>query len=105
MAEVSLALLKKELRIQSDFTDQDEILTLDLEAAEDAIVRWCNRDIEELKFMGGGVFPAQLKKAELALAKHMFTHDMVADERSLNATPYGISTLVKPYVKLVSDED
>lgn len=100
-----MALLKKELRLQSGFTDHDEILTLDLQAAEDAIVKWCNRDLDELKTIGGGEFPAQLKKAEIALAKHMYTHDIVADERSLNVTPYGISALVKPFVKLVEDEE
>lgn len=104
MAEVSLELLKKELRMQSDFTCQDDILEVDLEAAESAIVAWCNRSVDELKGLGSGAFPAPLLKAELALAKHMFTHDMVADERSLTATPFGISTLIKPYVKLVQDE-
>lgn len=105
MAEVSLDILKKEMRLPSDFTDHDEILSLDLNTAEEAITSACNRTVDELKEMGGGEFPAQLSKAELALAKHYYNHDLVADERSLTATPFGISTLIKPFVKLVDDEE
>lgn len=99
MAEVSLGVFKKELRMSDDFTEQDDILSLDLDAAEASVLKMCNRTLDDIK-QEYGQMPADLMKAVLALAKHMYSHDIVADERSLQATPYGISVLVKPYTRL-----
>lgn len=102
MDTVTLEELKLQMRIETD--DDDALVEVYGDAAERAVIGATGRSLSELEEMGGGVFPAPLKVAVLMLAGTFYRDREAVSNLPVNAVPYSVDYLVKPYVKLVSDD-
>ena len=99
MAELSLALLKKQVRAD-DFCEDDYYLQHLLEAATDSVVTATNRTKEELVNEDGDL-PKMLQQAVLMLAAHWYNQRESVAQVAMHEVPDSISALIKPYRRLV----
>lgn len=110
---VTLDELKLQMRV--DLEEEDSIIEAYGIAAEDTVVNMTRRTLEELAVIGkeettGEVvteadvredFPSRLKIAVLMLAAHWYRNREPVATVAMNAVPYSLEVLVKPYRKLV----
>ena len=109
---VTLDELKMQMRV--DLEEEDAIIEAYGIAAEDTVASMTRRTLEELAVIGraedqltGEVedvaadFPARLKIAVLMLAAHWYRNREPVATVAMNAVPYALEVLVKPYRKLV----
>lgn len=100
MATTPLELLKKHVRAD-DFDTDDEKLQLYLDAAEEQVILATNRTKEELLGMGrDGQLPASLVQATLLMAASWYDNAEGIQSVQMHEMPYGVSSLVKPFVKI-----
>lgn len=103
MSILDLALLKRQVRAD-DFSTDDARLQDCLDDAEDKVIMDTYRSLDELLAMGGGELPRPIRRAVLMLAAYWYDEGITAaEERRLEAVPYGISSLIFPFRKLVAD--
>lgn len=103
MEAVSLSLFKKHVRAD-DFADDDELLEYYLNAATRSVINATNRTEAELLEMGGGVFPVELGQAIMLLGGHLYNQRESTSSVQMHEVPNSLSSLIKPYRKLVSDD-
>lgn len=109
---VTLEELKMQMRV--DLEEEDAIIEAYGIAAEDTVASMTRRTLEELAVIGraegqmdGDVtdmvtdFPARLKVAVLMLAAHWYRNREPVATVAMNAVPYALEVLVKPYRRLV----
>lgn len=109
---VTLDELKMQMRV--DLEEEDAIIEAYGMAAEDTVASMTRRTLEELAVIGraeaqlaGEVedvaadFPPRLKVAVLMLAAHWYRNREPVATVAMNAVPYSLEVLVKPYRKLV----
>ena len=104
--------IKAQCRIEPDFTDEDTLLTAYGGAAENTLLRTCNRTYSDLlknfgedDGKGGKVVPTDFRVAALMLAKHLYEHRGPTENVSLSMVPYSIDLLIKPFMRLTSAEE
>lgn len=102
MAVVSLALFKKHVRAD-DFTDDDELMQHYVDAAEAHVIQATNRTDDELRELGKGEYPAQLKQAVLLLAGHWYNQRESVAGVQMHEVPDALQALIKPFRKLAED--
>jgi len=90
---VTLDELKRQVRV--DFDDDDTLLREILEGAEAGVIRQTERTEEELIEMGGGKFPADLKRAILIRAADFYNHPEGSDKADVY-----VDTIIRPFKKL-----
>lgn len=100
MSEGRLELFKKHVRAD-DFTEDDKYLQHLLDAAEESVVKATNRTREELEDMGGGKLPTPIMQAVLMLGAHWYNQRESASTVQMHSVPDALSSLIKPYRKLV----
>lgn len=103
--------IKDQCRIEHDFTLEDTLLTAYGNAAENALLRICNRTCDDLldtfgedDGKGGKKCPSDFYVASLMLAKHLYEHRGPTEGITLSAVPYSLDLLIKPFTKLTSDK-
>lgn len=99
MSLTTLALFKAHVRAD-DFTADDVLLQHYLDAAESSVVRYTNRDLDELVRMGEGVLPIELQQATMLLAAHWYNQREAVSATTLQDAPLAYAALVKPFCKL-----
>jgi len=105
MAVVDLGLFKKHVRAD-DFADDDEYLEHLLETAESAVIMATNRTQEELAQMGNGTdVPAPIKHAIMLLGAHWYNQRESVSSVQMHAVPDSLQALIKPYRKLVCEQE
>lgn len=102
MATVSLEYLKRHVKVD-DFSADDNFLLQELEEAEDFVVRYTNRSMDELIEMGGGSVPPSIRRAIVLLVSHYYEQPQGVSSGSMTPVPYGIDANLKPFRKLVDD--
>ena len=100
MKWLNLEKIKAQLRIEPDFTEEDEIIELYGESAEDAIMEVLNRSYEELYEVYGRI-PAPVVHASLMLVASAYKDREKDLVQQVNANPT-FSLLLKPYMRLAS---
>ena len=100
MKWLTLTRIKQQCRIETDFHDEDEILELYGESAEDAILEVLNRAYEELYEVYGRI-PAPVVHASLMLVASAYKDREKDLVQQMNANPT-FSLLLKPYMRLAS---
>lgn len=95
---ITLAEFKKQMNVDHD-EDNDYITALG-KAAASAIVHRTRRTVGELKVLGGGTYPEELKLATMMLAAHWYRVREAVSTASQNAVPYSLEYLVRPYTRL-----
>ena len=98
MKWLTLTRIKAQCRIEQDFTEEDELLELYGESAEDAILELLNRSYTDLYEVYGHI-PAPVVHSSLMLVASAYKDR----EKDLSQQLYSNSTfsiLLKPYMRL-----
>jgi len=104
--------IKAQCRIEPDFTDEDTLLTAYGGAAENTLLRTCNRTYSDLlknfgedDGKGGKVVPPDFRVAALMLAKHLYEHRGPTENVSVSMVPYALDYLIKPFMRLTTADE
>lgn len=96
--------IKQQLRIESDFMEEDDLLTMYGDSAEEVLLNYLNRSYEDLMAVYGHV-PAPLIHASLMLVDTSYQYRSPVSTQSMSLVPYTFDILVKPYMRLASSND
>lgn len=102
MAQVTLEEFKKHAHI--DYDDDDDVLTTYLAAAEEYVVRYTHRTLDDLVSLGGGTFPRQLKQAVLLIAG-TYADRKENEGSQTSELKYGATALMRQFRKLGEDTE
>lgn len=102
MKYLTLELIHSHLRIDSDI--EDTLLVMYAESAEDSVLNDIGRSYEEVVETYGAM-PKPLMHATLLLVDLSYKQRGPIDSYHMSVVPYGYDRLVKPYIKLVTDEE
>ena len=107
MKFLTLKEIKAQCRIEEDFTLEDTLLTAYGGAAENALLRVCNRTYDDLlenfgedDGEGGNVVPNDFRVAALMLTKHLYEHRGPTENVPIYMVPYAMDLMVKPFIRL-----
>lgn len=100
IGDVSLTLDELRKQTNVDFDDDNEYLEQLGRVAISQVFHATRRTVEELKEMGGGKFPEELRLAALQLVDHWYRVRASVTTLNQSAVPFGLDFLVKPFVKL-----
>lgn len=103
MKWLTLDKIKAQLRIEQDFTLEDDILEMYGESAEDSVLDIIRRSHEEVLEKYGKV-PMPLVHASLMLVDLSYKERGPVSSQNLYQVPYAIDMKLKPYMKLADDE-
>lgn len=103
MKWLTLEKIKAQLRIEQDFTLEDDILEMYGESAEDSVLDIIRRSYTEVMEKYGTV-PTPLVHASLMLVDLSYKERGPVSSQNLYQVPYAVDFKLKPYMKL-SDED
>ena len=101
MKWLTLERIKQQCRIEQDFTEEDSLLEMYGEAAEDMVLNTCNRTITDI-FEQYGMVPKTLVQAGLMLVAQSYQHREPASPQNLYTVPYAFDLMLKPYIKLTT---
>ena len=99
MKWLTLEKIKQQLRIEQDFTMEDELLTGYGESAESTILNHLNRTYYDIKEQYGEV-PHDIINASLMLVDVWYQHRSPVESVNLSVVPYAFDLIIKPYMKL-----
>lgn len=101
MKWLTLAKIKQQLRIEADFTEEDELLTMYGESAEEVLLNYLNRSYDDVVEVYGRM-PAPLVHASLMLVDTSYQYRSPVSTQSMSLVPYTFDILVKPYMRLTT---
>lgn len=99
MKWLTLEAIKAQLRIEPDFTAEDELLEMYGDSAEETLLATLNRTFEDIIEVYGRM-PAPLKHATLMLVDTSYQYRSPVSTQSMSLVPYTFDILVKPYMRL-----
>ena len=102
MKWLTLTLIKQQIRMESSFTDEDDILTMYGNSAEEMVLDVINRDYTEVIERWGEV-PKPLVHASLLIVAQSYQHREPQTVQNLYAVHNSFDMMVKPYMRLASD--
>ena len=100
MKWLTLQRIKAQCRIEQDFTEEDELLEMYGESAEEAVLELLNRSYEDLYEVYGRI-PAPVVHASLLLVAKSYKDRESDMTQQVYANPT-FSLLLKPYMRLAS---
>lgn len=103
MKWLTLEKIKQQLRIEPDMHDEDTLLEMYGESAEEVLLNYLNRSYEEVSEVYGGV-PVPLQHASLMLVDTSYQYRSPVSAQSMSLVPYTFDILVKPYMRLADKE-
>lgn len=101
MKWLTLTKIKQQLRIEPDFTDEDDVLEMYGESAEEVILNYLNRSYEDVVEIYGHM-PAPLIHASLMLVDTSYQYRSPVSTQNMSMVPYTFDILVKPYMRLAN---
>lgn len=101
MKWLTLTKIKQQLRIEPEFTDEDDVLEMYGESAEDVILNYLNRSYEDVVEIYGHM-PAPLIHASLMLVDTSYQYRSPVSTQNMSMVPYTFDILVKPYMRLAN---
>lgn len=104
MKWLTLEKIKQQLRIEQDFTMEDELLTGYGKSAESTILNHLNRTYYDIKEQYGEV-PHDIINASLMLVDVWYQHRSPVESVNLSVVPYAFDLIIKPYMKLSGSVD
>jgi uncharacterized phage protein (predicted DNA packaging) len=102
MKWLTLAKIKQQCRIETDFTEEDDLLEMYGESAEEVLLNHLNRSYENLMEVYGHI-PAPLIHASLMLVDVSYQHRSPVSPQNMSIVPYTFDILVKPYMRLANN--
>ena len=103
MKWLTLTRIKQQLRIEADFTEEDDLLEMYGESAEEVLLNYLHRSYEDVMEVYGRV-PAPLVHASLMLVDTSYQYRSPVSVQSMSMVPYTFDILVKPYMRLTTAE-
>ena len=103
MKWLTLNLIKMNSRIQGD--DENELIELYGNSAEQQVLQDTGRTYEELLQFGDGTMPADIVNASLMLADFAYQQRSPVDKMKWYAVPYTYEKIIKPYVRLAYERE
>ncbi|MCR5366528.1 MAG: head-tail connector protein [Prevotella sp.] len=101
---LTLEKIKWQLRIEQDFTEEDELLEMYGESEEETVLNLLGRSYEDIIEVYGRV-PAPLVHATLMLVDLSYKHRSPIDQSNMSLVPYAFDILIKPYARLASSDN
>lgn len=93
---LDLDVIKKHLNVESDFTDDDELIVLYADAAEQAVQVHVNESIEDIAEKNGGCIPTPLFQAMLLMVGNLYQNREIVGTKT-NALPFNYNYLIDLY--------
>lgn len=103
MKWLTLKQIKQQLRIELDFTDEDDELTGYGESAEDTVLNLCQRTYDDF-LSDYGAIPKPIVEASLMLVTLSYEQRTPVTQYQLYAVKYAFDLKLKPYMRLVLPE-
>jgi hypothetical protein len=103
MKWLTLKEIKEQLRIEPDYTDEDDRLTAYGNSAEDTVLNTCQRTYDDFIDTYGGI-PRPIWEATLLLVSMSYEHGSAASMQQMYNNP-AFDMRVKPYMRLASNSD
>ena len=94
-------MMKAQCRIEQDFHDEDDVLGMYGESAEDTVLNALGRTYEDIIESYGKV-PAPVMHASLMLADLSYQHRSPVGPQNMYMVPYTFDLLIKPYMRLAN---
>lgn len=104
MKWLTLERIKQQCRIEPDFTEEDSLLEMYGESAEEVLLNHLNRSYEDIMQIYGRI-PAPLVHASLMLVDVSYQHRSPVSPQNMSIVPYTFDILVKPYMRLTNNEN
>lgn len=104
MKWLTLPYIKQQLRIEPDFTLEDDMLTLYGNSAENTLLQLCNRSYESFLDEYGEI-PDDIIHATLMLVDVSYHQRSPISQYQLYAVGYAFDQKVKPYMRLAKRDD
>ena len=104
MKWLTLERIKQQLRIEADMHEEDSLLEMYGESAEEVLLNYLNRSYEEVSEVYGGV-PVPLQHASLMLVDTSYQYRSPVSAQSMSLVPYTFDILVKPYMRLADQKE
>lgn len=98
---LTLQSIKKQLQLEPDFAEDDELLEEYGESAEETIYNYIGRTFDELMEKYGKM-PTPLKHAALMLVGISYQYREPVTPMNTARVPFTFDFLIKPYMKLTS---
>lgn len=103
MKWLTLDLIKQQLRIEPDFTDEDELLKKYGNSAEQTVMNITRRTCDN--FMSEyGQIPDDIVHATLLMVTESYEHHSPVSMQNMSIIPYALDIKLKPYMRLASDD-
>ena len=97
--------IKQQLRLDDEQAELEKDLLEDYgEAAEDTVLNICNRTLEDI-FEQYGKVPAPIRRVTLLLVDNAYKERSPDSPQSLSAVPYAFDLMLKPYMRLTTDNN
>ena len=104
MKWLTLERIKQQCRIEQNFTEEDSLLEMYGESAEEVLLNHLRRSYEDIMEVYGRI-PAPLVLASLMLVDTSYTHRSPVSPQNMSIVPYAFDILVKPYMRLADYND
>ena len=105
MKWLTLEMIKQQVRIEPDYTEEDTLLTDIGESAEETCLEYCNRTCGDIIDQYGAV-PKNIVRASLLLCTIGYEQRSGVSMQNLSIVPYGnFDLLLKPYEVLAGSKD
>lgn len=101
MKYMKLDYVKMHSRI--DYNDEDALLELYINSAEETVMNYIDRTYEEMQEYYGGV-PEPVRLATMMLVDISYQQRSPISTQNFSAVPYGFEMLLKPYMRLSERE-
>jgi hypothetical protein len=101
MKWLDLSTIKAQLRIEPDFHDEDKLLEMYGESAEEVMINYLGRSYDDIIEVYGR-WPAPLKHASLMLVDLSYQNRSPVSSQNMSIVPYSFDLLVKPYMRLAN---
>lgn len=102
MKWLNLDKIKAQCRIETDFHDEDELLEMYGESAEETVLNALGRSYEDLMETYGKV-PMAVVHASLMLVDLSYQQRSPVSPQNMYLVPYTFDLLIKPYMRLASN--
>ncbi len=102
MKWLTLERIKQQCRIEQTFTEEDSLLDMYGESAEEVLLNHLNRSYENIIEVYGHI-PAPLIHASLMLVDVSYQHRSPVSPQNMSIVPYTFDILTKPYMRLANN--
>lgn len=101
MKYLTLDKIKAQCRIEPEFTQEDDLLELYGDVAEETVLNALNRSYENVMETWGEV-PKAIVHASLMLVDVSYQQRSPVSPQNMYTVPYTFDLLIKPYMRLAS---